>query len=106
MEIRIRNESELLEREILIGSVLGRHDLDFVLGGIRHSLHKLEPFVAAGIALFAIRYALPPISRSSKLYEMSWAELAPIAHLVAEYLIADPVSFEPSVEDNYRGSTL
>jgi hypothetical protein len=106
MEIRIRNEGELQEWEARIGSVLGRHDLDYVLGGIRQSLDKLEPFTAAGISLFAIRYSLPPIVRSSKLYEMPWSELAPIAHLVIQYLIADPVSFEPAVEDDYGDSTL
>jgi hypothetical protein len=106
MEVRIRNERELLEWEARIGSVLARHDLDYVLGGIRQSLDKLEPFTAAGIALFAIRYSLPPIARGTKLYEMPWGELAPIAHLVIQYLIADPVSFEPAVEDDYRNSTL
>lgn len=106
MEVKIRNERELLEWESRIGSVLRRHDLDYVLGGIRRSLDKLEPFTAAGIALFAIRYSLPPIARGAKLYEMPWGELAPIAHLVIQYLIADPVSFEPAVEDDYRESTL
>jgi hypothetical protein len=106
MEIRIRNEQELHEWEERIGAVLARHDLDYVLGGIRQSLDKLEPFTAAGIALFAIRYSLPPIARTSKLYEMPWAELAGIAHLVIQYLIADPVSFDPAIEDNYHDSTL
>lgn len=106
MEIRIRNERELQEWEARIGLALGRHNLDYVLGGIRLSLDKLEPFTAAGIALFAIRYSLPPIARSSKLQEMAWSELAPIANLVIQYLIADPISFEPAIEDNYQDSTL
>jgi hypothetical protein len=37
---------------------------------------------------------------------MTWSELSSIAHLVIQYLIADPVSFEPAIEDNYRDSTL
>jgi hypothetical protein len=106
MGIRIRNERELQEWENRIGSVLKRYDLDYVLGGVRQWFDKLEPFTAAGISLFAIRYSRPPIARSSKLYEMTWSELSSIAHLVIQYLIADPVSFEPAIEDNYRDSTL
>ena len=61
MENRIRNERELQEWEARISSVLGRHDLDYVLVGVRQSLDKLESFTAAGISLFAIRYSLPPL---------------------------------------------
>lgn len=49
VEIRIHNERELLEWEARIGAVLARYDLDYVLGGIRQSLNKLEPFTAVGI---------------------------------------------------------
>jgi hypothetical protein len=40
MEIKIHNEQELQEWEARIGAVLARHDLDYVLGGIRQSLDK------------------------------------------------------------------
>src|SRR5947209_1499007 len=106
MEIRIRNVRELQEWEARIGSVLERLELDYVLGGIRLSLDKLQSFTAAGIALFAIRFSLPPLARGPKLHEMPWGELAPIANLVTQYLIADPVSFDPPVEDKYKTSTL
>lgn len=106
MGIKIRNERELKEWEARIGGVLSRFDLDYVLAGVRRSLDKLESFTAAGIALFAIRYSLPPIARGNMLYEMPWEELAPVAHLVIQYLLADPVSFEPAVVNDYHDSTM
>lgn len=106
MEIEIRNERELTEWEVRIGALLQRHDLDYVLAGVRQSLDKLKPFDAAGIALFAIRYSLPPIARSRTMNIMPWGELAPLANLVTQYLITDPATFDPSPEDHYHHSTL
>lgn len=78
MEIEIRNERELTEWETRIGALLQRHELDYVLGGVRQSLNKLNPFDAAGIALFSIRYSLPPIARPCEMRTMPWSELAPL----------------------------
>jgi hypothetical protein len=106
MEIEIRNERELTEWEVRIGALLQRHELDYVLGGVRQSLDKLKPFDAAGIALFAIRYSLPPIVRPPKMRIMPWSELAPLANLVTQYFITDPVTFNPPAEGHYHDSTL
>src|SRR5436190_15773765 len=106
MEIEIRNERELTEWETRIGELLQRHELDYVLGGIRQCLTKLNAFDAAGIALFAIRYSLPPIARPHELRTMAWSELAPLANLITQYLISDPATFDPPAEDSYHGSTL
>jgi len=106
MEIEIRNERELTEWEERIGALLQRHDLDYVLGGVRQSLTKLYPFAAGGIALFAIRYSLPPVARPPETQVMPWSELAPLANLVTQYLITDPATFGTRGEDYYQGSTL
>jgi hypothetical protein len=106
MEIEIRNVRELTEWEDRIGALLQRHELDYVLAGIRQSLTKLNAFTAAGIAMFAIRYSLPPVARPPELRVMSWSEVAPLASLVEQYLIADPVTFDGQIEDQYHGSTL
>jgi hypothetical protein len=106
MEIRIRNERELQEWDARIGSILQRHELNYVLAGIRQLPKEMWSFTAAGVALFAIRYSLPSIVRGAKVEAMPWGELAPIANLVTQYLLADPVSFDPPVENEYRGSTL
>ena len=106
VEIRIRSESDLQDWDARIGSLMQRHELDYILGGIRQSLKEMHPFTAAGAASFAIRFALPPILRPSQLVHMPWSELQPIANLVTQYLIADPVSFEPPIEDDYHNSTL
>jgi hypothetical protein len=106
MEIEIRNQRELTEWEERIGALLQRHELDYVLGGVRQSLTKLNAFTAAGIALFAIRYSLPPVARPPEMQFMQWTELAPLANLVTQYLIADPVTFDNHGEDHYHGSTL
>jgi len=106
MEIEIRNERQLTEWENRIGALFQRHELDYVLGGVRQSLKKLNGFDAAGIALFAIRYSLPPIARPHEMRIMSWNELAPLANLVIQFLITDPATFEPPAQDHYYNSTL
>ena len=55
MEIEIRNERQLTEWENRIGALLQRHELDYVLGGVRQSSKDLYKFTAAGISLFAPR---------------------------------------------------
>lgn len=40
MEIQIRNEGELLEWESRIGALMQRHELDYVLGGVRQAQHR------------------------------------------------------------------
>lgn len=107
MEIEIRNERQLTEWENRIGTLLQRHELDYVLGGVRQSLKDLYKFTAAGISLFAIRYSLPPIARPDEMRIMPWSELAPMANLVTQYLITDPATFDPPpAEDHYHDSTL
>ncbi len=107
MEIEICNVHELQEWDARIGGLFQRHELDYVLGGVRQSLKQLRPFDAAGITLFAIRYSLPPIARGDgQMRVMQWDELAPIANLVTQYLITDPIGFKPPVEDDYHNSTL
>ena len=106
MEIEIHNERELAEWETRIGALFQRLELDYVLGGIRQGLTKLNGFAAAGIALFAIRYSLPPIARPHELRTMPWGELAPLTNLVMQYLITDPATFDPPADDQYHGSTL
>jgi hypothetical protein len=106
MEIEIRNERELTAWEGRIGALLQRHELDYVLGAVGKCLDKLKPFDAAGIALFAVRYSLPPVARPQQMRVMPWSELAPLANLITQYLISDPVTFDPPAEDRYHDSTL
>jgi hypothetical protein len=106
MEIEIRNERQLTEWENHIGFLLQRHDLDYVLGGVRASLDKLKPFDAAGISLFAIRFSLPPIARPHDMRVMPWSELAPLANIITQYLISDPITFDRPANDTYQDSTI
>jgi hypothetical protein len=105
MEATIRNTHELDELETRIATAMGRLDFDTVLLGVRQAQDRLIPFSTAGIALFAARYSRPPIVRG-QFEGLSWEQLAPIAHLITQYLLADPVSFEPPIEDSYHGSTI
>lgn len=106
MDVIIRNAFELEELEDKIATLIGRYDLDQVLAALRQESEKLKPFMIAGASLFAIRFALPTIVRGKEIMHLSWEQLAPIVNLSNHYLLADPVSFQPPIEDSYRGSTL
>lgn len=91
--------------EGIIRSLLQQYSLDEVIVGLRQQQKKLLPFTIAGISLFAIRFALPPIARKENAIGIEWDNLRQIAHLVMQYLLADPVSFTPPAENTYDDST-
>lgn len=85
---------------------LGRFDLPQVLMGLEKLHDEFEPFVIAGITLFALRYATPRIARSQEIEQLTKGQIAPLAHLIKTYLLTDPVSFEPPVQDVYHGFVM
>jgi len=102
--MRILNIQDLHELERRIKIQMRQHDLDDVLFGLRNVPDKVYPFMIAGAALFALRYARPPAMSKSDKRILLWDYLKPIIGQVNEYLLADPVSFEPPVFNEYHGS--
>ena len=76
----------------------------FRLGDVLYSLYEikdsLRPFIAAGIALFAVRFSEPSIV--SQNYNL--LNLNTIIRLVSDYLLADPLTFDQELENNFMGS--
>lgn len=62
--------------------------------------------MVAGTALFALRYAQPPIALKSRMQPLDWKQLRSIFKLVNDYLLADPFSFSPPINNEYHGSTI
>ena len=106
----IYNLDDLQAAEKLIGRMLQRIRLDAVLLGLRrvgdlpsigrYPPIRLEPFMIAGAAMFALRYCPPRPSR--KTYRpLPDSELVPFVRLVNDYLLADPLSLDETMQDGY-----
>lgn len=108
--MRIRNAQELERLEKRIKIQMRRYEVDDILLGLRNTPRsvqdKLQPFMIAGTALFAIRYALCPAQIKSSKRPLHWNQLGPLINLVNNYLLAEPVSFEPPIENEYHGSVI
>ncbi|HSF72493.1 MAG TPA: hypothetical protein VLA84_01700 [Microcoleus sp.] len=75
------------------------------LGDVLYSLYQIKdsllPFRAAGVALFAVRFSEPSIvSQNIKPLK----NIQPIIELVTTYLLADPITFDQELENNFMGS--
>lgn len=64
--------------------------------GHRYLQHGLPPFVAAGIASFAVRFSNP-----YRNADFGWRELASIEPLVSQYLLADPIGFDDALAEQF-----
>jgi hypothetical protein len=102
----ISSVTELEEQERRIARALERYELPEVLISLETLRGGLKPFVAAGVALFAVRFARPSILREEQIAPQPTDELEAIARMVTEYLLADPFSFDPSSEPGYHGSVM
>jgi len=58
------------------------------------------PFVAAGIASFSIRHSNP--YRSGRPF--GWGELVHLSTMVKEYLLADPITFDVAIREDFYAS--
>jgi hypothetical protein len=76
----------------------------FRLGDVLYSLYQIkdsfEPFIVAGVALFAVRFSEPSIV--SQNYNL--LNLNTIIRLVSDYLLADPITFDQELNNNFMGS--
>lgn len=95
----IKSLDDLQGAERLIERVLQRTRLDSVLLGLRRVVDqpsigryppiRLEPFMVAGAAMFALRYC-PPRPFRKTYRPLPDSDLVPFMRLVNDYLLADP----------------
>jgi hypothetical protein len=102
----VNNLQDLQELEARIRQKIKQYELDDFLGTLLLSSQNLNPFVIAGMTLFGIRFALPPIKRYAAVKHIPANEFNLIADWVAQYLLTDPTSFHPPIESKYHNSTL
>ena len=102
----INNQTYLDNLEAKIRIELGRYDLDEMLVSVQCYTGKKLDFVLAGVSLFSIRYAHPPIRRHNKLLGIPIGRFEYVCKLVTQYLLADPYGFDPTAINEYRGSNL
>jgi hypothetical protein len=93
---------QLVALEAGIRARLRNFPVDEVLLSIRDAGDRILPFVAAGLASFAIRYCGPP---GGKITPMPWRHLGPLVDAVAHYLLTDPVVFDKDVQREFYRST-
>jgi hypothetical protein len=108
--VDINSLDDLRAKEDQIRRMLQRCKLDSVLIGLRktESLDsigryppiKLYPFMIAGAAMFALRYCSPRPYRNY-YRPLSESELVPLLRNVTEYLLADPLSFDSTIQQEY-----
>lgn len=101
--MKIDSYKKLENLEQRITDLIRRHPLDALLIGIRESESKFEAFVRAGISLFAIRYCIAG-PKIEKVQTVSQKDLTNIAHLVASYLLADPITFDQKERNEFKSS--
>ncbi len=101
MEIDTPEKLKAVEDQIR--SIIQKHKLETVLLGLREASDNLLPFVSGGIALSAIRHCTAG-HRTQTVVGLPWNELAPIADVVTQYLIADPLGFDQELQQKFRSS--
>jgi hypothetical protein len=101
MEIDTFDKLRLIERTIR--ETIRQYNLEDVLTGLRGTADVIPEFIIGGTALFAIRYCKPgPIGPDYRPLKSSVT--AHLTDLVAQYQIADPLGFDPSIQDRYHRS--
>jgi len=103
MQIDSIEDLEAVENKIRL--MIQQHDLENVLLGLRQASDKLEPFMIAGITLFAIRHCTAG-HRTPTYRALELSRLAPLADLVTQYLLTDPLTFDPTIQQDFYNSNL
>jgi len=108
--VDINSFEDLQAAEEQIGRVLKRIRLDSALLGLRKIVDqrsigryppiRLESFMIAGAAAFALRYC-PPRPFRKTYRPLPDSELVPFVRLVTNYLLADPLSFDKDIQEEY-----
>lgn len=109
-DVEINSLEDLRAKEDQIRRMLQRCKLDRILLGLRRvgeldSIGRYPPirpypFIIAGTAMFALRYC-PPRPFENYYRPLPESALVPLIRNVSEYLLADPVSFDSTIQQEY-----
>jgi hypothetical protein len=86
-----------------IAAIIKKYRLDHILTSIHQASNKLQPFVSAGIASFAIRNCYAG-KKTKYTHNLEWNHLNNLARLVTEFLIADPIGFDINQKEKFYSS--
>ncbi|MGH9929700.1 MAG: hypothetical protein ACREA9_10820 [Pyrinomonadaceae bacterium] len=101
--MEVNSVASLNRLESLIEQVIQRYKLDQVLFGLRSVADDFEPFVIGGASLFAVRFCNAG-RRSARVLVPGKDVLAPWLHLVTCYLLADPIGYDLSLQEEYKNA--
>jgi hypothetical protein len=99
----IESMSSLDALETQIGSMLARLKLGDVMRSLwllSQESTGLNPFMIAGLSMFAMRFCPP--SKTSQLIKS--CNIAPLINLSNEYLLGDPITFDESLREEFESS--
>lgn len=95
------NQLEYLDKlELKIRQKISKFRLGDVLYSLYGTKDTLPPFIAAGVALFAVRFSPPSLVTQNR----KSVNIQPIIKLVSDYLLADPITFDQDIHDNFINS--
>lgn len=101
--MKIESYKDLDKLEQRITDLIRRYPLNALLIEIRESENKFEPFVRAGITLFAIKNCVPG-PKIENVQTVNQNDFTNIANLVASYLLADPITFDQEEKNGFKYS--
>lgn len=99
MEINTLDDLDKLD--LKIRQEISKYRLGDVLYSLYERKDSLRPFIAAGVALFAVRFSEPSIVNQNI---EPLKNVQSIIELVTAYLLADPITFDQELENNFMGS--
>ena len=101
--MKIQNINDFRNFENQINAAFRQYKLDHILLGIKFAKSKLEPFVIAGMTLFAFRNCTAG-PKCQQVKYLEWNHVSYLAHLVTQYLLADPLTFDKSILKRFQNS--
>lgn len=101
--MEINSLDDLVAIKNQIRTMIQAYRLDGILLGLRDASHKVDPFFAAGLTLFAVKHCTAGHPAQTQR-PLGWNELEPLTDLVAQYLLADPLSFDEAIQQEYVNS--
>ncbi len=101
--MEVKSLASLHKLESLIKQVIQPYKLDQVLFGLRSVADDFQPFVIGGASLFAVRFCNTG-RRTPRVMVLEKNILARWLHLVTCYLLADPIGYDRTLQEQYKNA--